>query len=95
MSPAARNAAERRGPKWLPTKPEATKAVSESTSQATPHRVSLRYFCHCAKYWGKASNVPVERPRADTSRAVDRQPSEHLRVVRLALYPSTARSNAS
>jgi hypothetical protein len=32
------------------------------------------------------SNVPVERPRADTSRAVDRWPFKYLLVVRLALY---------
>jgi hypothetical protein len=36
---------------------------------------------------GGSSNVPVERPRADTSRAVDRRPSVQLFVVRLALYP--------
>jgi hypothetical protein len=41
----------------------------------------------------KGSNDQVERPRANAGRAADGLKLSDIRIVRLALYPPTVRSN--
>src|SRR5438477_9892423 len=50
--------------------------------------VIIAIFATLLRRLTMASNVKVERPRANACRAVDRSNSFHVHIARLALYPS-------